>query len=1610
MTNTFKIIHKIKNSDGYIYYKHYIFIGNVPEDIYKVLVEIKDVSLQDALKNKSISKLVSYYGNSWYTFFYNKFHIKNSLKLGGNEPDENEELDTVFDVPEEQQIDNIQDTDDFDLEKVEIDEELKQTNAEIKKVIEKSKFNSSVNIEEISLSENEELSNSYIKIYIKKKIYEDDTIYKIKCKICDAITLDTFEDNRLLPSRLYFWSSNKNQKTILGYKWILKNQQMEIDIEPRNDINAYITLATKKLQDFSYMYKKYQGRIKREDQSQYVLYEYRNFIENNEIYMIDIYSQLNKNIKIDENKITNIINTFVRIYFPNSVYEFNDIINYLQDSTSLEKSTEIKRINNTQKTISNDLILEQEVMEIIENTKIDMKYFHTTYITQTIINSKIENVNLLNLRQLFDSFILDTSFPYIQLLQSYDKPIRKILKNKYFNSVSDTKNQAVCLRNWLSSIAYGLTIKVLAFESEVLSERYLTIIINESGRIQFKIQWKEENKTTVQDIQKTYVYLNKLIDKLNFENNLKLEYPTQFNYIFMNAIQKFTLPKINHNDLSNFARLFFPYVSLVIEPKQRTSQKKINNTGKWGTYLRYKRITNYENDTSIVKRIIFYLKNYEIDELKLVEIIEKEFNLTSKKAKETIQDTVSKYPIYKKKDKKLKKISTIPALKIPGIAIDIQGKSSDNYKIRVTGIRNEIQLNDIITFIQKLLFLYKETYLDNKKSNLLNKLDKLNDIATRRNIVRDIVNNDDTPQKITVRQMSNVDPERFLDTNIKYSRECQNTGKIIRRPQQHMNEKDLLEQGYKYNSTTKLYERLLKNGEKLIALKFETQNGNVYYTCGPEVNNERKYIGILSKVKGTLPCCFKKNQLNSTNKNIKSKLLEVLDNKDLIKDKNTLQNQFLYIKHYSSNKITNERLFFLPDLLDLFFNTINKKVIKNEAKLTHAPDGYYFLFGIDVIEYKFLHAISYIVKETVNQIKQKIINALKKDTTDLLFTSLNEGAIKNQFETRKNFINFIENSQQLDFVLIKDFILYLYQINVIIFEFNTDKTDFFINCSLKINNELPFAFLINDGDNYHIVIEIIKAEQKDNKVIQKMIYIDNKLINQVLDFYQQPCLMLINQIDISFYQKILKEKIKYQILDDNNKVILIVTESNKLLPVNYSGASYEIPILNKENIKEYITTYQKQIENISNFDFIKPKSLLLNIKRGKIESIKVNLKNSNLFIDYEAIVPIKEIDTKNTHGLLPVEEYYEIDVNNIEEFDMRKFQVNKTKIKNELLQLFRMELSNYLDENKNYKQKIEKADNIEDIKTIIEKICKKSNFIHVNDISAIEWVEKKKNDIVKFKLSNIRQLCSQVDNNLYCYRKKLSIIKKWLDDFIKIVSNQLINKTIEGKEILKEDNYYVSNIVNQMNFTNRDNQLILKGNEFDIQNIIDQLYGEGILPNLGKKKSKIIIEKEENIEFTDYPKYYSQKIIKNNNSIIRGLVNGLYYLLYSQKYPIDIINLGYFSKLQTNLVNYFKGKIVTYLRNYYFIYKKEFPKIFKITEFTIDNLIEIHKSFLINKYWLLTVWAFHKILNVSIEIIDINNKIVYEFKSSGKLIKLRISFTRNLPNEIEVLYQKEEKK
>ena len=85
MNNPIKIIHKFKNSNRRIQYMQYIFIGSlVDESVYNILKTIKNKNLYDTLEflNKNKLKILEdYYGEFWYTYFFNTQHIKSQKNI-----------------------------------------------------------------------------------------------------------------------------------------------------------------------------------------------------------------------------------------------------------------------------------------------------------------------------------------------------------------------------------------------------------------------------------------------------------------------------------------------------------------------------------------------------------------------------------------------------------------------------------------------------------------------------------------------------------------------------------------------------------------------------------------------------------------------------------------------------------------------------------------------------------------------------------------------------------------------------------------------------------------------------------------------------------------------------------------------------------------------------------------------------------------------------------------------------------------------------------------------------------------------------------------------------------------------------------------------------------------------------------------------------------------------------------------------------------------------------------------------------------------------------------------------------------------------------------------
>ena len=1079
-----------------------------------------------------------------------------------------------------------------DLENVDVlfsdiedtDKNIKLTTREIKEAISNETYEKlNKKISEFNTSKDNSMFDENLKDVISKNyithqyIYKDDTIKVIHNKICCAFKNNNkFGDNTyIIPSYQYLWSEyqyqNKIEKIMIGQKWIVKNDILKLDVEPNSNIGVYEDLRgnLKTLRDNI----RRQGKIKREDDDNNILFDYQGYFTYNELYMIDIYNELGLDYDPNFVERVNLIDVYLRIYFPKiRVDDFTNIINFLSRSVpESKKIIERNKLRTIFDTINNDLISENEIMKDIElvkkkNVKDYTKIFRENYVTQSVIRAYLmDRYNKIDLFRIFDNFMLDGEYPFIQY-QPTDGTPRYRYSEKYL--VENEKKEIIM--KWFENSPYGISFKVRVNEKS--DYKYMAINLSDNGRIDYKIQWKEEDMSTVDDISHTYQYIRRLIEKINRENekfNIKLNIPTDddFKFAFINTIQKFELPNnfiINHNDLSEFSRYFFPYIALVIEPRKRRSKMKKgdrNEKSKFGTYLRYKRVSKYENKTKIEHRIIFFMRNYEYDDQSLANEISKEFNITDEQAFEEIQSVREKYPNLKKSRKILKKLENIPKYKPPGIGVDIQGKTRNKYKMRIAGARDREQLDRIIVFMNVLIYLYIETYLYKRadRQKMKDKLKRLTKIAKRRGKVEEIVNHESSIK--TVKQMTSIDKKRLSykaeeDQN-QWTRNCQNSGDDKkRRPQQFLNVEELQKLGYVWNNTLDEfqfghYERKVmvdsagkvdsnkkKKEVTLRAIKLpldDTGENFVYYTCGPEDNGKHMYIGFLNKSKNpygeAMPCCFIKDHLYSKNKEKRNFYLKSIGIMQDDEDTNKISGDQLYILQ-DSNKIQEGRFAFLPKYLDVFMNFMlgNDRKIKNHYLLSTLPE-YYFKYGPKQDEYKYLNALCAVLDMTITQVKERLIKTLDNDKNQTIFTSLNNGDIRAQFRSIESYISYIRNNEYLEYPLLNDLlglpgVIRKNGINVIIFqkklriirkslEREKIKESYYVVCQNPENvNDLKnpdreTVFIIKESKNYYPVI-MVKKDQEQNKdvVITKTFKYSTEpknIINHIFKYYKINC-------------------------------------------------------------------------------------------------------------------------------------------------------------------------------------------------------------------------------------------------------------------------------------------------------------------------------------------------------------------------------------------------------------------------------------------------------------------------------------------------------------------------
>jgi hypothetical protein len=1557
----------------------------------------------------------------------------------------------------------------------------------------------------------------------------------------------------LAPSRQYLWADyyyeNTINKIMIGQKWLRRNELLNVDIEPNNNIRVYEELRgpLKSLKD---NIRRYNNKIRREDDNNDILIDYEDYIINNEIYMVDIYNEFGMNYNPNNVILKNLQDIYVYIYF----YKIkNDDLKSIIDLLNGNSKNELNKTTIIFETITNDLILENEIMNTVEDVKINEKYdyiFKENYITQSVIylNLRMEIKKKLNLYRIFNEFEVNEKYPFIQY-QTPDGNIIYKFNEKEINDYTKNKNSKNILLKWFANAPYGISVKLKINEKSGV--RFRAIGLNENGRVDYKTQWKEEDMATIHDIKNTHEDVKKLIEKINNENNktsLIIPEDSEFKFAFINTIQKFEFPKnyiINHNDLSKFTKYFFPYISLVIDPRKRQAKiKKIDEKSKFGTYLRYKRVSKYENQTRIEQRIMYFIRNYEFTEKILANEIGKQFNITEEKAYEEYQRVKTLYPHLKKSRKVLKNFVNIPKYKPPGIGIDIQGKQSDKYKIRISGAREKSQLDRIIQFMNILLFLYLETYHEKKPERqiLIKKLELLKNIADRRGKVEEI---DLHKTDINgIKQMAKHDKMRLgykpEEGQNQYSRNCQNSGKDKRRrPQQFNNDTmdDLLKKGYYLNKKTGEYQKKTtikdtngKNKEiilKTIKLDDYDDEGNltgneIHYTCDPEDNGKDFYIGFLTKSINPhgqcMPCCFKKDPNLSQNidkQEMLNKCLGKPEDKKESYDQKVIGDR-LYILQ-DTNKIQEGRFGFLSKYLDIYLNFGTNRNIKiKHHYLLKTENGYFFKYGSKQDEQPFINAIATILDTTFNIIIEKIIKFLEEDKSDQIFTALNAGDIKTQFETREKYIEYIKNAENLEFNMINHILLIpgvltKNGLNIIIFskkniilkkELEKEKIreDFVVQCTnneeiidLKTTDK-NIIFIMRESKNFYPIVMASKIDEQSKSIdlVKIFKYENNKMniVNHIEDFYSKNCgssfmntiayknSSLNAHILYDLLSKIKKDyNIKYQYIDTRNKCKYLITNNNMILPVRPSASMYNVRII--KNFDKYISDYDKtfnflqEIYKLSKKEIpIKPIGVYYDESQNPSKDV---LRVNAIMTKTHDIVPIIPTDIKLSdieNNKLIYENKPVFDKIDNEIFkgrnnfivDNRILRVNKNLYNEESYQLFRLEFSSYINKtiNSDIKIKIEKIitnndlskkDKINKLKLIIYRIVDKNLYDKYKEIygrtekleeteeeyeeniqyqsggkkERLILMDNKMPDLTNYKINNDRDTCNINNNkdkcniNHHCKwsgtmdKCYMTLTQEMSIEFVNRICEEMSLNELKAIEIMQVEGYFVSDIVDQQKFTEKDGQVILRSTSNTIKKTLDETFGKDIIPiKIGRRKilkNTDINFKQINIDnpLKDMKTYFLQKVMKNNLSLYRSYVN-CYYWIQNKLTDLQNKNLGYYSPLQNNLSTYFKSHVLDWLSNSkneklikteifdYFDGNKKSKNIVK------KFIIKIAKEITITTNCVIELYILSKINRIPIVIHNQDDEIIFIFNKGLVYDKYK---DKSIPKDYEKLVHEE---
>jgi hypothetical protein len=479
----------------------------------------------------------------------------------------------------------------------------------------------------------------------------------------------------------------------------------------------------------------------------------------------------------------------------------------------------------------------------------------------------------------------------------------------------------------------------------------------------------------------------------------------------------------------------------------------------------------------------------------------------------------------------------------------------------------------------------------------------------------------------------------------------------------------------------------------------------------------------------------------------------------------------------------------------------------NEIIKTNSDNSGAFLrWGVNQNQLSFLNCIVESINEnselkidSAYELKRFLTNYLKQNPET--FLRLNNGNISLKYNTVANYIDEINSETSVHWTDIIDLVQTVLSCNVIIidipyvetlskikFEYKNMK----LVCNFDISQDVskPFLVLIKKQNAFEIVVsnsaahwnstsQKMQIKEKEIPIINFLFKYDNNktpqtnLVNFFLDYYKTSCVKENNfpekypydeLYDSKYVINTLKTDIMYQMRNEFNKIIFLVTKYGFIIPIKETGIEPNIKVFSFYDfvLKNKAISIEKVMQNLEIFNStsIEPKMKILGV------TVKDNYYTGAM-TNFGQIVPVKRVEITNDLELpiLPIKYYYDTDHYNL--IDKNEAILWNENIDNSKLKIYNIK-----------KQLGEKISKKQDVKNTIQQINKTPDMTKLQKINAIKAILK-------------QDLQAEMDGNL--------------DFILDNISNEITNDNIEN---LLLNNLITSDIFNPDEITKRSTESV----------------------------------------------------------------------------------------------------------------------------------------------------------------------------------------------------------